>query len=452
MKKIFLILFLLYAYRNYATHNQGGKIEIAWMTALTYEITITTYTKTSSIQADRPVLDTVSIGGVILPFSRNSKINLPGDLSVNEYKRIYSFPDQGRYKVHVIDPNRNTDLVNIPNSVSVPFCVESEVVVFDPAYYCTASTPVYNLPPLVHAYINKELIYNPTAYDVDRDSLVFSLVPCLGANALPIPGYVIPAGISINSHTGEMRWNNTTLGMDGVYAFCIKSEKFRRGINVGYTTLDFQFELSATPDTTFGFKNLSTYPIHPDNYYFSSVNAGDTFNLSVAYYDSSLQATLFFTSPITMNVADSSSVSGHETTSYVSWVGDPAFINPHPYILSFTNHTFSLCLTYLLYVNGNFTDTCPNFPAISVDEINNEIDFEIFPNPSTGSVTISLPRKQNSFSIIVSDVTGREISCLKNVTDESLTISTANFSPGVYFITVRSMHSSASRKFLVSGY
>ena len=56
----FLVLFVTFIPNLYATHNRAGEISISQVgdctSSLTIKATITTYTKTSSIQADRDTL------------------------------------------------------------------------------------------------------------------------------------------------------------------------------------------------------------------------------------------------------------------------------------------------------------------------------------------------------------------------------------------------------------
>ena len=53
-----LILFLIafFSVKSMATHNRSGEITYTHIAGFTYEFTITTYTKSSSIDADRPIL------------------------------------------------------------------------------------------------------------------------------------------------------------------------------------------------------------------------------------------------------------------------------------------------------------------------------------------------------------------------------------------------------------
>ena len=51
-----LILLLCFSMRMGATHNRAGEITYRHLTGSTYEITITTYTK-STVVADRPFLN-----------------------------------------------------------------------------------------------------------------------------------------------------------------------------------------------------------------------------------------------------------------------------------------------------------------------------------------------------------------------------------------------------------
>src|SRR5438105_10445310 len=101
---IFFFFFITYSlffiHYSFATHNRAGEItyrHVSGNDCLTYEITITTYTKTSSCPpACRPTLDSVHLGdGSIVQFIRTNgpSVNgvpngepLAGDDQLNIYK------------------------------------------------------------------------------------------------------------------------------------------------------------------------------------------------------------------------------------------------------------------------------------------------------------------------------------------------------------------------------
>src|SRR4051812_14629254 len=118
-----LVIFLLVVSgRNaFATHNRAGEItyESVGGSVYHYKITITTYTKTSSVNVDRPRLDSVYLGDdPIHPvvFYRASQIFLPDDITKNIYYYDHTYSGAGDFLIYFSDPNRNEGVINIPNS------------------------------------------------------------------------------------------------------------------------------------------------------------------------------------------------------------------------------------------------------------------------------------------------------------------------------------------------
>ncbi|REJ80526.1 MAG: gliding motility-associated C-terminal domain-containing protein [Bacteroidetes bacterium] len=228
-----------------ATHNRAGEITYRYLgpsPALTYEITIITYTKTSSIQADRPTLDSVYFGDGSPPvqFVRSEKINMSGDISRNKYVRNHTYSGNGSFLIHYEDPNRNEGVVNIPNSVDKTFYI-STLLVINP-FLVPNNSPVLTYPPIDKGCIGRTYIHNPNAFDPDgTDSLSYELTLCRGAGGLPIPGYTFPATsgtFSIDAITGDLIWNAPVLAGEYNIAFLI--HEWRNGIKFGTVTRDMQ--------------------------------------------------------------------------------------------------------------------------------------------------------------------------------------------------------------------
>src|SRR6185503_4864207 len=110
-----LLLFFFAVISATATHNRAGEITYEHLgdsSSLRYRVIIITYTKTSSIPADRPQLDSVYWGdGTQSVFVRSSKVSLPNDVSRNTYINTHTYPGNGQYLIHFEDPNRNEGVV-----------------------------------------------------------------------------------------------------------------------------------------------------------------------------------------------------------------------------------------------------------------------------------------------------------------------------------------------------
>lgn len=230
-----------------ATHQRAAEITYKHLYDLTYEFTITMYTKTSSPADDSRIVMNIFWGD-----DTNDEIQrvyfLPipnvDDISLNIYKGNHTFPGPARYTVSVEDPNRNFGVLNIPNSVNVPMFVQTEILI-NPFLGYNTSVELLN-PPIDQGCVGKTFIHNPAAYDPDGDSLSYKLVVCKGAGGYDIPGYSFPLAtdfFKIDSVTGDMIWE--TPAIQGEYNVAFDIEEWRYGINISKVRRDMQINIVA---------------------------------------------------------------------------------------------------------------------------------------------------------------------------------------------------------------
>ena len=194
-----------------------GEITYRHVEGTTYEVTITTYTK-SSVVADRPWLslrwgDEGSTAGQDSLPRINGPLDgggnptgelLDGDVRLNLYRGLHTYAGPGIYTLVVEDPNRNDGVLNIPGSVDVPFCITSQLLIIDPEAGQNDS-PILLAPAIENACIGQRWEHNPGAYDPDGDSLSYDLVACAGFDCLPIEGFVQPN--EVDGAGGNSMWN-----------------------------------------------------------------------------------------------------------------------------------------------------------------------------------------------------------------------------------------------------
>ncbi|MFZ9055379.1 MAG: hypothetical protein ACO2ZL_06175, partial [Flavobacteriales bacterium] len=187
-----------------ATHNRAGEITYTHVEGLTYEILITTYTK-SSAPADRPWLYLYwgdETDEPVDSLERESVQLLEGDIQINLYRGNHTYGGPGVYEIKVEDPNRNQGVLNIPGSVDVPFAISS-LLIIDPMAGHNNSVQLLN-PAQQNACLFQTWIHNPGAHDPDGDILTYDLVPCRGFESEIIADYVPPDEVSPNDDTFEI--------------------------------------------------------------------------------------------------------------------------------------------------------------------------------------------------------------------------------------------------------
>src|SRR5687767_8976849 len=235
-----IILCFLSVGNLWSTHNRAGEITIRQTGDLTIEVTVTTYTKTTSTQADRDSVrvfwgDGTSeyvfrVNGDGTPLANNRKLNY--------YVASHTYPGRATYTISMMDPNRNGEIINVnpPNSEGVPFYIEATYTFLNPQFQGYNNTAILLQPPIDLACKGERYIHNPNAYDVDGDSLAFELIVPLQDSGMNVPNYIFPQQIipgpfnqlSLNPLTGDLIW--LTPQKTGEYNIAIRVKEYRSGV------------------------------------------------------------------------------------------------------------------------------------------------------------------------------------------------------------------------------
>ncbi|MDR1758715.1 MAG: gliding motility-associated C-terminal domain-containing protein [Bacteroidales bacterium] len=235
-------LFFLPVMSLFATHQRAGEITYRHIRDLTYEITVITYTYTPS-PAKRPEIDVWWGDGTYSTIPRESETNMANNITLNRYIAQHTFPATGNYHITFEDPNRNAGIVNIENSVNIPFFLET--ILYIHPFLGYNDSPVLLNPPIDNGCYGKPFYHNPGAYDPDGDSLSYSLISCRGYEGEVIPGYKLPAAsshIDIDPVTGDFTWDSPTL--NGEYNIAILIREWRAGELIGSIVRDMQISIA----------------------------------------------------------------------------------------------------------------------------------------------------------------------------------------------------------------
>ena len=264
---ITLLLLLSPRYAS-ATHNRAGEITYEFIATNTIQATITTYTKESSVQADRDSLPMHWGDGTpdeVLtrtngPLNGNGVPNgesLGNDVKKNIYIGIHTYPGapsppNNFYVISMTDPNRNSGIANISNSVQVQFYLEDTI--FYPTNIQNIGlnhSPILLNPPIDFANVGDTFYHNPLAYDPDGDSLDFKQIEPLQGLGNPVPGYFSPYTFpyvqgdteTLNPHTGMYMW--AVPQQSGIYNVAFIVREYRRGFLLGTLIRDMQILVRA---------------------------------------------------------------------------------------------------------------------------------------------------------------------------------------------------------------
>ncbi len=239
-----------------ATHNRAGEITYEQLDDLTIRATIVTYTKTSSFGADRDSLTLYWGDGDSSFVKRTSFDELPNDIKKNEYVSEHTYPTRGTYKLSLTDPNRIAGILNVdfPNSVNIQFYIETTLTLLEPRFQGRNNSVILLQPPIDFACADQVFTYNPNAYDIDGDSLVYELVTPLAAVGMEVPNYELPDQIgsapdnviSLDTETGDFRWNAPKIL--GEYNITYRISEYRNGSLINSLIRDMQILVRPCPD------------------------------------------------------------------------------------------------------------------------------------------------------------------------------------------------------------
>ena len=327
-KILFLVsVLLLLSFITYATHNRAGEITYTQISDLTYEVTITTYTYLLS-NVDREELEVDWGDGTFTNVPRKDVLDLPDYYRRNRYVAQHTFPGPGIYEILVQDPNRNYGVDNIPNSVNTVFSVKTALFVNPDMGY--NNTPILLNPPINQAAQFRVFVHNPSAYDVDGDSISYSLTDCTGEDGEAIEGYSLPgatSSIGIDAYTGDFIWD--TPPNVGKYNIAIKIDEWRIGVKISSITRDMQIDVFETENN----------PPEIDSVPDICVLAGDTISVLIRSTDADLDDIdltvtggpfLFESNPATTEVI--SSIAGENITRF-TWITNCNHIRKTPFMV-----------------------------------------------------------------------------------------------------------------------
>ncbi len=245
-----------------ATHNRAGEIiieQVGDCNNLTIKATIVTYTKASSAAADRDSLTICWGDGTCQVIAR---INGPGggpngvpqgqfignDTKKNLYSAVHTYPGRATYVVSMTDPNRNGGILNVnpPTSDVVPFHIQTTYTFLNSQFQGCNNTPVLLKAPIDFACVGQPFKHNPSAFDVDKDSLSYHLiVPLQGVNS-NVPNFFYPNQIkpglnnnlTLDPKTGDLVWNSPQ--MEGEYNIAMIIVEYRLGVPIDTMVRDMQ--------------------------------------------------------------------------------------------------------------------------------------------------------------------------------------------------------------------
>jgi len=373
---------------------RAGEITYVWKGGLTYEITILTYTYTPSL-ADRPSYEISWGDGTTSIVQRTQKINLPNDISKNTYIGDHTYPGPDTYIISLEDPNRNAGIINIPNSVEVPFYIQTTLVI-NP-FLGPDNSPVLLNPPIDNGCVNEPFIHNPDAYDADGDSISYSLIPCKGAGGLDIPGYTYPIAsnsFSINAVTGDLVWNSPVA--EGEYNVAILIEEWRYGTLIGTITRDMQIFIAACNDHPPVINDIADTCVLAGTLLTYHVTATDPDHGDIVTLSATGGPFMVPVSPATFPTV----VHADTASSVFTWQTTCDHVQEQPYHITF-NATDNSSPVHLIAIKTvMITVVAPAPPNLVATPVGNNIHLTWDPSPCPNAIGYKVYRRNGFFGYV----------------------------------------------------
>lgn len=442
MKQFFCLGMLLFSISSFGTHLRGGYITAERINcSLEFKITLHVYVNTHETD--------VKFGNGILSFGDGNTHRPPTINSIPqsgqphvglvEYSVNYTYAALGVYTISYTEINRNGGIINMTESVNLPFYIETQITI-DPFVGCY-QTPVLLTPAVfTTALRGKDVAISYAATSPDDILFQYDLVNPLtvdpGGIVYPTP-YTFPENASINTFNGLFKWDAKYQGQEreGEYAFAIQISHWKKKddgtyIRLGHTLVDTQIILEYELDLS-SFNPKDDIEDNGRLY----VPSGETKSIKVIYKS-------FYNNEIVLNaytelIDISGAVSFQQYDSSTNMkVGVltvnslPALDREVPYIITLRGTEepfyFPSDINLMFY-------TRDVVPQIVVTSAQDNLDWSIYPNPATDQFTINTP-SEVPVSIQIFDRHGRKVQQGTN----GQYIDVSALSNGLYFVELKS--------------
>lgn len=408
-----LILIFVASVNAKATHYIGGHITYKAKDLYEYQIIVTTYTDSRSVEADRPIIEVDFGDGQTETVSRFSQKLISSFVQENIFITTHNYKNSGtgNYIISFTDANRTSEILNADQSVSQPFYLES-LLVIDSAF-CANSSARFSVPPVFNASMNATVYQSLNTIDENGDSLVFELVAPLQNHGKAVNGFTFPRGLKLNQ--SDLAWQPDNVS--GKYLIALKISEYRNNKLAGYTIKEWITNLVAS--------EKPVEILSPCNSKDSSVCVYDGrnsnhVNFKISAPGSSMaEANIVMFTPAEIDFGNNAPVFNVTQDSAGNIVGEfswkPGTKEFSEKILNFVftitksgNLALQNHLPVKILVNNKAPEPCKN-SSLSVSEKNENEQFIIYPNPFRTSATMLIPSAYSNLTCIIYNIQGQKV-------------------------------------------
>lgn len=460
MKKVLLGMMALLGFlATQASHIVGGQITA---TALNnqrlYSIEMKLYRDNTGITLNSTESITIVGNGAIftLPIAKPTPTLIWGTATkgVEEYifQSNYQFPGPGKYKIYYQNCCRNA---GIRNTQSTPgFYIESEILVDS----TMNSTPNFLNQPFALAIQNVQWNHNPIPYDIDGDSLSWSIDTPREylSGVVAVPNYFNPDSdpgylFAMDSYSGVISWQPTMIAR---YIASVLLKEYRNGVQIGSIRRDYQFLVDTMNNSVPNFTGNAFGPKVGNNYQVS-IPSGNTyqvvFDVTCGVGDSvAVKAIGEPFKAANPPVVLTNQISKTRFQTNMTWNTNKSNARTKPYITVFTAATYK---SGAPYYQTDITVLYSVQKSTAVKNISNN-QWEVYPNPTHDQpIMIHLSDLNiGMVSIEMIDLMGRSV-YHRNFNQTTIGTTTymvqPDFTPGTYILKVSQGNQSMTQKVVI---
>lgn len=440
-----------------ATHNRAGEIIFKQIAPLTIEATIITYTKTSTVQADRDSLTICWGDGTCETLLRSNGNGDPieNDYQVNTYTGVHTYAEIGSYTLSMTDVNRNGGILNVnpPNSDQVPFHLQTTFTLRNLLLEGGSNqSPTLLIAPVDIGFVRQPFMHTPNAIDLDGDSVAYELITPLMDDGQVVPNYMplnqIGAGAAnsytFNELTGLLVWDSPQIV--GQYNVAIKIKAYRGNELTTEIIRDMQILIKPEENTPpeIAFRNNEPEQL--------TLKVGKTLDLEFAvydaedYFDFNGVALLTLTGESIQNSTLDQEQKLAVLNGHFKWTPTAVDIRTKPYQIVFKATDSDGLATFKIFqiqVVESSTSIPPTFQ---------QLGFKLFPNPATAQAQLILPDHQvnQAATIRIFDNLGRLV--LQKQIEQTLSrelLDVTNLPSGQYSVQFQTATTTASTLLII---
>lgn len=449
MKYLYSLFVALFAFSSGATHLMGGEITLLELPNGQHRVNLIAYRDMNGINMAATALFTFSgpngqqftrvvsqdsvISGTVLPM-------YPYGVEVYYFSDTVTFPSYGHWHVSWSNCCRNGAIQNLSNPLGESMYLSTDIVLDSAS---SNSTPFFLVPAAIYLPLNTAWQYNPLPFDVDGDSLVWSIDQPLDDSASYCAGYTTPPSaaanpLSLDSATGTISWTADSVGH---YVISILVEQYRNGVYVGEVRRDMQFIV--VPAGT-GFPYWSAFNgANPQDTINVSVPASSplSFDIEASHTDSTQQLYMSAYSSLLRPGASNATFSVSPTGVNKDIKGTFSF-TPDP------THAHKKHIVVVRCSDKYFTNdqaiTISVTSGIGLEELQGQ-DFglwQLYPNPAQDFFRLSYQAsKSQSLELQILDLDGKVVQRRKLDAQYGTNVAlveSASINPGIYLVQVKS--------------